>query len=128
MPENTDQTARDRAGEALHAVNNFRMVAEVKFEQIDKKIDATHAETNSKIDKIEAAIKWAGGLILTTILSVMAWAVSQQINANEAQKRDLAQQVELLKQQERARVEARSEILSRLPPSAAETAAATGSR
>lgn len=124
MPDQfVDQVARDRAGDAVHDIRNFRAVAEVQLRQLDTKIETTHAETNSKIDRIESAIKWAGGLILSTILAVLAWAVSQQINANESQKREMAQQIEILKTQERARVDARSEILSRLPPRATEAPA-----
>lgn len=117
-----DQPARDKAGEALHAVQNFRAVAEQQFKMLDQKIDTKTVETNtkidgtnSKIDEIKSALKWAGGLIVSLILTVLGWAVAQQLNSNEAQKKDMQQQIQLLQQQERARVDARNEILSRLP-------------
>jgi hypothetical protein len=120
MADAVDQNARDKAGEALHAVNNLRMETKGEFALLQQKLDTTHAESNTKIDKIESAIKWAGGLIVSLVLSVLAWAVLQQINANESQKKEMAQQIQLLQSQERARVEARSEILERLPPRAPE--------
>lgn len=122
---NVDQVARDSARDAVHDIANFRAVTEVRLTQLDKKIDETHKETNEKIDKIESAIKWAGGLIVSLVLSVLGWAVLQQINANESQKKEMAQQIELLKQQEAVRAQTRTEILSRLPPRTAETAGAT---
>ncbi len=120
--ENIDQTARDSARDAVHAVANFRMVAEGEFKLIHQKIDTTHADTNTKIDKIEAAIKWAGGIIISLMLTVIGWAVMQTLNANEAQSKEMKQQIELLQQQERARVATRAEILSRLPPGTPEAA------
>jgi cytoskeletal protein RodZ len=116
MPEVVDQIARDSARDAVHAVANFRMVTEGEFKLVNAKIETTHKDTGEKIDKIESAIKWAGGLIVSLMLTVLGWAVLQQINANESQKKEMAQQIELLQQQENARVQARSEILSRLPP------------
>lgn len=118
---NVDQVARDSARDAVHDIANFRAVTEVRLTQLDKKIDETHKETNEKIDKVESAIKWAGGLIVSLVLSVLGWAVLQQINANESQKKEMAQQIELLKQQEAVRAQTRTEILSRLPPRAPET-------
>jgi cytoskeletal protein RodZ len=123
-----DQVARDKAGDAVHDIRNFRAVTEGEFRLIHNKIDTTHTETNGKIDKLESGLKWAGGLVVSLILSVLGWAVLQQINANEAQKKDMAQQIQLLQSQERARVEARSEILSRLPPGTPEPAEPTGGR
>jgi hypothetical protein len=120
---NIDQTARDNARDAVHAVANFRAVTEVQLRQLDTKIDTTHQETNGKIDKIEAAIKWAGGLIISLMLAVIGWAVTQTLSANESQSKEMKQQIELLKQQESARVNARAEILSRLPPSSASESA-----
>lgn len=125
---NIDQTARDRAGDAVHAVANFRAVTEVQLRQLDTKIDTTHAETNSKIDKIEGAIKWAGGIIISLMLAVIGWAVTQTLSANESQSKEMKQQIELLKQQESARVNARAEILSRLPPASATESAITADR
>ena len=126
--QNVDQVARDSARDAVHAVANFRAVTEVRLTGIDKKIEDTHKETNEKIDKIESAIKWAGGLIVSLVLSVLGWAVLQQINANESQKKEMAQQIELLKQQESARNQTRAEILSRLPAPGTAEAADTADR
>lgn len=127
MAYGIDQVARDSARDAVHAVANFRGVVDGEFRLVHQKIDTTHTETNTKIDKIESAIKWAGGLIVSLVLTVLGWAVIQQINANESQKKEMQQQIELLKQQEATRAQARAEILSRLPPRAAEaTDAADG--
>lgn len=122
MPENTDQTARDKASEALHAVRNLAMTTEGEFRLVNQKLDVTHSITNTKIERVESAIKWAGGLIISLMLTVLGWSVLQQINANESQKKEMAQQIELLRQQEATRNATRAEILSRLPPSGAQAA------
>jgi hypothetical protein len=61
-------------------------------------VKLTNLETS--IARIESAMKWAGGLIITLLISVLGWAVVQQINANEAQNRELRQQMILLQQQQ----------------------------
>lgn len=109
-----DQVARDSARDAVHAVNNLAQTTGIQIRNVE-----------TKIDRLESGLKWAGGLIVSLVLTVLGWAVVQQINANEAQKKEMAQQIELLQQQERARVQARSEILSRLPPAGAAEAALT---
>lgn len=129
MAEQTvDQVARDKASDATHAIANFRAVTEVELRLINTKIETTHNETNEKIDKIESAIKWAGGLIVSLMLTVLGWAVVQQLNANEATKKDMSQQIKILEQQEAARAATRAEILSRLPEPRTAEAADTADR
>lgn len=70
---------------------------------LDNHVDLTEVKlTNMEksIARIESALKWAGGLIVSLLLTVLGWAVVQQINANESQKNELRQQVLLLQQQQ----------------------------
>jgi hypothetical protein len=98
-----DQKARDDARDALHKIGNFQQLADVQFRGLEKKIDVTHADTSGRIDEIKNAIKWAGSLIITLMITVLGWAVVQQLNANEAQKDEMRRQIILLQQQEIAR-------------------------
>lgn len=112
-----DQVARDKASEASHGLNNHIAVTGIKLDTLD-----------SKMDRLESIIKWAGGLIVMLVISTLSWSLAQQYNANESTKKDLQAQVQLLREQQRngliARDE-RQEILSRLPSGGAETPAAT---
>lgn len=120
-----DQAARDKATEAAHALANHIQVTGIKLDALDTKLVTTHAETNGKIDEIKSIIKWAGGLIMMLFLSTMTWSLSQQYSANEATKKDLTAQVELLKESGRNQAAARADrqiILEKLgAPGATET-------
>ena len=113
MADAVDQLARDRASQTEHALNNHKMVTDLKLTAI--------AET---VDEMKAQQKWFIGLVVMLFISTLTWSLAQQYNANEAQKKDMQQQLELLKEQERARNSTRSEILSRLPPGGSEAAGA----
>jgi hypothetical protein len=102
MSEITDQVARDKASAAAHAVANHIQVTAIQLTNLEKKIDTTHATTDGKIDRLESILKWAGGLIIMLFLSTLTWSLAQQYNSNEATKRDLQQQVELLKMQQQS--------------------------
>lgn len=115
MVEVVDQEARDKVREALHAVNNHVMVTDIKLNTIDK-----------KIDEMKAQQKWFIGIVVMLFISTLTWSLAQQYNANEAQKKDMVNQIELLKEQERARNASRSEILNRLPPGTAESTDTSG--
>lgn len=115
MVEVVDQEARDKVREALHAVNNHVMVTDIKLNTIDK-----------KIDEMKAQQKWFIGIVVMLFISTLTWSLAQQYNANEAQKKDMVNQIELLKEQERARNASRSEILNRLPPGTTESTDTSG--
>jgi len=120
-----EDNALEHSRETRHLLNNHIMVTNLKLENMEKASDERHAVVAEKVTRLESAIKWAGGLIVSLVLTVLGWAVLQQINANEAQKKDMQQQIKLLEEQERARNHVRSEILERLPPSTAEAASAS---
>ncbi len=114
MTDVVDQKARDAAGQASHDLNNLRMVTDLKLTGIEK-----------TVNEMKAQQKWFIGLVVMLFISTLTWSLAQQYSANEAQKKDMAQQIELLKEQERARNATRSEVLSRLPPSGSETTGST---
>jgi hypothetical protein len=74
--------------ETRQLLDNHVSLTEVKLTNMEK-----------SISRIESALKWAGGLIVSLLLTVLGWAVIQQINANESQKNELRQQQILLQQQ-----------------------------
>jgi len=111
-----DQEARDKASQALHDLNNHKAVTEIELRTL-----------KALVVELKSQLKWAGGLIVMLFISTLTWSLAQQYSANEAQKKDMAQQIELLKEQERARNASRSEILSRLPAGTTEATDTTGS-
>lgn len=54
---------------------------------------------NLKIDKLEAIVKWIGGLMASAIIAVLGWSVSQQIESAKAQQAAAAAKIELLQKQ-----------------------------
>lgn len=128
MADAVDQVARDKASDTSHSLRNHIAVTDLRLDTIEKKIDSNHDDLKKAQDRQENILKWAGGLILMLFISTLTWSLTQQYNANESAKKELQQQVELLKDQERARNETRAQILSRLPPSGAETPASTDGR
>lgn len=128
MADGVDQVARDKANEAVHDLRNHIAVTEIRLTNIDKKIDQHHIDLTKAHEELKGFLRWAGGLIVSLFLAVMAWSLTQQYNANETAKTDMAQQIQLLKDQERARNAVRAEILSRLgtgTPEPTETPAGT---
>lgn len=86
-------------------------------------MESNHKAVTEKVEEIRKAILWAGGLVISIMLSVLGWAVLQQISANEAQKQELQQQIKLLQETDRARLlQLENDQLS---ASAAETAGST---
>lgn len=129
-------TEREYARETRHMLNNHMQVTGIKLDQLGKNVDARHEALTTLLEekietvtgatkRLEGALKWAGGLIISVMIAVMGWSFVQQVNANEATKTELAHQVDLLKTQEQARVQYREEVLSRLPAGAAQTGDAT---
>jgi len=143
MPENTDPTLHSR--ETRHQLVNYMQITDYKLdslgkkhdqmaEQIDKKneelavkVEEKHAAVLSVIGELKSILKWAGGLVVMLFISTLTWSLAQQYSANEAQKKDMQQQLDILREQERARNASRAEILQRLPaPGAAQPAAPAG--
>jgi hypothetical protein len=56
-------------------------------------------QVTSLVRMVVSILKWAGGLIVSLLLTVLGWSVVQQFNANEAQKHDLQRQIQLLSAQ-----------------------------
>ena len=56
-------------------------------------------QVTSLVRMVVSILKWAGGLIVSLLLTVLGWSVVQQVNANEAQKQDLQRQIQLLSAQ-----------------------------
>lgn len=124
MTEVVDQKARDNASEALHMVKNHIQVTGIKLDNLDVKIDRTHDDLVDRQSRIEAILKYAGGLIIALFISTLTWSLTQQYNNNEAVKSDLKAQIALVQEQKRNSGVAqadRAEILSRLPPASAAT-------
>lgn len=122
MVETVDQVARDKASETAHNLRNHITVTDYRLQNMEKKIDLHHDDQNTKLERLESILKWAGGLIVMLFISTLTWSLAQQYNANEASKKDMAQQIELLQAQQRNSSVARQdrqEILSRLPESGA---------
>ena len=112
---NVDQTARSEVADVRHELANHKMVTEIKLDGLMR-----------IVAELKSQLKWAGVLIVTLFLSTLTWSLTQQYNANEAQKKDMQQQLDILRAQERARNASRAEILSRLPPGTAEASDAAG--
>lgn len=85
-----------------HGITNAKEVFEIKLSQVV-----------SSIEELKNILKWAGGLIVTLMISFMTWSALQQYNANESQKKELQQQVDLLRSQDQANSD-RQRILQEL--------------
>lgn len=85
-------TQHDREiAEQRHELKNAKTVFELKLQQV----------VNS-LDELKRIMKWAGGMIVTLMISFMSWSALQQYNSNERQKDELAQQIRLIQNQEQA--------------------------
>lgn len=85
-----------------HSINGNAQVFEIRLGQITK-----------SIEELKNILKWAGGLVITLMISFMSWSALQQYNANEQQKRDLQNQIQLIESNERAERD-RQRILNQL--------------
>jgi len=141
MPDQTDPMLHSR--ETRHELKNYMQITDYKLDGLGKKTDelvkkidekndelATKVEEKHKavlgvIGELKSILKWAGGLVVMLFISTLTWSLAQQYNANESQKKDMQQQLDILREQERARNASRADILSRLPaPGTAQPAAA----
>lgn len=104
MPSPVDQFARDEVRDVRHELNNHVQTTELHLSGLEKSIESNHKAVTEKVEDIRKAILWAGGLVISIMLSVLGWAVLQQISANEAQKQELQQQIRLLQESDRARL------------------------
>lgn len=104
MADAVDQEARDQVANIRHDLANHKMVTDIKLDGLVK-----------LVAELKSQLKWAGGLIVMLFISTLTWSLNQQYNANESQKKDMQQQLVILREQERARNASRAEILSRLP-------------
>lgn len=119
----------EHSRETRHLLNSHIQLTQLKLDQLNTTMEAKHNSQSAKLDQMYSALKWAGGLIISLILTVLGWSLIQQINANEAAKKDMQQQIDLLKAQEAERLRYRDEIISLLSPRTTETPdAPVGSR
>lgn len=85
-------TQHDREiAEQRHALKNSNSVFEIKLQQVV-----------TSLAELKRVMQWAGGLIVTLMISFMSWSALQQYNTNERQKDELAQQIRLIQSQEQA--------------------------
>ena len=84
-PETVDQKARDDIRDVKHSLNNHVHTTDIYRKAMTDKMEDNHKEVSDKVDQLLSGLKWAGGLIVSLLLSVLGWSVLQQINANEAQ-------------------------------------------
>lgn len=83
-----DQVARDSATQAHSKIDSHTKVTELQL-----------ADLGAKFDDMRSQNRWFIGIVVMLFISTLTWSLAQQYNANEAQKKDLQQQVELLKAQ-----------------------------
>jgi len=139
MPDSTDPLHHSR--ETRHALNNYIQITDYKLDGLGKKhddlakkiddkndelalkVEEKHKAVLDVIGELKSILKWAGGLVVMLFISTLTWSLAQQYSANEAQKKDMQQQLDILREQERARNANRAEILSRLPAASTPEAA-----
>jgi len=107
---------KTKVTEIRHDLANHQQKVEYQFKLLDQSGEARHNKLAESFAELKNMLKWAGGLVVSIMLSFMAWALLQQYNSNETQKKDLQTQLNLLKSQEQERTQYRQEVLSRLPP------------
>jgi hypothetical protein len=77
--------------ENRHGLTGTKQVFDIRFGQVME-----------SIEELKSILKWAGGLIVTLMISFMSWSALQQYNANETQKADLQQQIKMIESQDQA--------------------------
>jgi hypothetical protein len=90
MTERLNKHEREIA-DNRHNINGNQALVDIRLKQVA-----------TSIDELKNILKWAGGLVITLMISFMSWSALQQYNANESQKEDLKQQIELIKNTEQA--------------------------
>lgn len=101
----TAQEALDAARAAQFDINKHEDVCAERYKNI-----------NASIAELKAIVKWAGGLIISLIITVLGWSLVQQLNANEAQKKWMADQIILLQQRAADSVPTQPSAPAALPP------------
>lgn len=90
--EVVDREAREAASRVKNDLENRNVVVDLLFENV-----------NGKLDRLESMFKWVGGLIVMLFIATLSWSLTQQWNANEAQKQTTQSRIELLQSQLEAR-------------------------
>lgn len=99
-----DTQARRELSELRHEVRNYMAVETIKQEAFEREVEEGRNAVTKSIEELKSILKWAGSLIISLIIGVLAWSLVQQYNANEDQKRQLENQIRLLQEQERTRL------------------------
>ena len=105
-----------------HDLANHQQKVEYQLQLLEQNNTARHTKLAESFNELKSGLKWGLGLLVSVILSFMGWALLQQYNANESQKKDMQQQIQLLQAQEQTRSQYRQDVLSRLPPGASQPA------
>lgn len=84
-----ERSSEERAAEQKSFLDNIKIEGQER-----------EARQTEKIEEIKSILKWAGGLIVSLILTVLGWSAVQQFEANQARQDELQQQIELLEQRE----------------------------
>lgn len=74
----------------------------LRLDQLVQTNAASIQAVKEQMTRFEQVLKYVGGLMISLILSVLAWSLTQQYSANEAQQRTNQQQIELLQERERS--------------------------
>ena len=109
-------SAHDQVSENRHKLNNLEMTINIRLDQL-----------KAEFQDLRNILKWAGGLIVSLMISFMGWALLQQFNANETAKADLQRQVELLEQAQENERRLRNQERVLIESGVAEPAATTNS-
>jgi hypothetical protein len=91
------EEALEHSRETRHLLNNHIQITQYKLESLEKAGEERHDVLTGMVTRLESALKWAGGLLISLILTVLGWSLLQQVNANESQKKDVQQQLDLMK-------------------------------
>lgn len=109
---NEHDTAYDHSRETRHLLANHIQLTDVHLSNLRKLIEGVNESANERsvkqekgFEEVKSILKWAGGLIISLILTVLGWALVQQVNANDAQRSDMKQQLELIREREVLRLE-----------------------
>ena len=84
---------------AGHRALTISLVNEQAIKSHEELCAERYNTINSKIDKLEAIIKWVGGLMASAIIGALTWSVSQQIESAKAQQAAATAKIELMQKQ-----------------------------
>lgn len=84
----------EHSRETRHLLNNHIQMTTYQLQVMERNGQERHQAVVASVSKLYTGLCWAAGLLVPIFLSFLGWSLLQQINANEAQKRDLQQQLD----------------------------------